>query len=88
MVEVHWSGSAEAYVTPVAPDLVGLVLSDRPRPFPDLLEDFPLLRARVHGAPRGRVRGAGPLRQRSRRRTAGRILLVGDAAWVRRRPDG
>ena len=27
-----------------------------------------------------RVRGAGPLRQRSRRRVAGRVLLVGDAA--------
>ncbi|GAA4547569.1 hypothetical protein GCM10023175_32060 [Pseudonocardia xishanensis] len=28
----------------------------------------------------GGVRGAGPLRQGSRRRVAGRVLLVGDAA--------
>ena len=30
--------------------------------------------------PATQVRGAGPLRQRSRRRVAGRVLLVGDAA--------
>ena len=36
--------------------------------------------ARLAGRDRARVRGAGPLRQRSRRRVAGRVLLVGDAA--------
>jgi flavin-dependent dehydrogenase len=80
-VDVHWSSSAEAYVTPVGPDLVGVaILSDRPRPFEEMLLEFPRLHARVDGVSRTRVRGAGPLRQRSRQRTAGRILLVGDAA--------
>ncbi len=80
-VEVHWSAMGEAYVTPVADDLIGLaVLSDARRPFDDLLASFPALAARVVGEPATRVRGAGPLRQRARRRVAGRVLLVGDAA--------
>jgi flavin-dependent dehydrogenase len=80
-VEVHWAASSEAYVTPVAPDLVGVaVLSDRRRPFGELLADHPRLPARVTDAVTTDVRGAGPLRQRSRRRVAGRTLLVGDAA--------
>ena len=49
--------------------------------FDDWLEEFPELRERVAGSRTGvRVRGAGPLRQRARRRVAGRALLVGDAA--------
>lgn len=80
-VEVYWSRHAEAYVTPVADRLVGLaVLSGARRPFGDLLADFPELLDRVGGEPTGPVRGAGPLRQRARRRVAGRVLLVGDAA--------
>ena len=38
------------------------------------------LAERLAGAPASRVLGAGPLRQRSRRRVAGRVLLVGDAS--------
>ena len=80
-VEVHWSRTSEAYVTPVADDLVGIaVLTDSSRPFPDLLAEHPLLAERLGGAEWQRVRGAGPLRQRSSRRTFGRVLLVGDAA--------
>ncbi|WP_299052237.1 NAD(P)/FAD-dependent oxidoreductase [uncultured Nocardioides sp.] len=80
-VEVHWSDVGEAYVTPVAPDLVGLaVLTADRRPLADLLRSFPALAARVAGAEPGPVRGAGPLRQRTRARVAGRVLLVGDAA--------
>jgi flavin-dependent dehydrogenase len=80
-VEVHWSDAAEAYVTPVADDLVGVaVLSARRAPFTELLATFPLLGARLAGAPTGPVLGAGPLRQTVRRRVAGRVLLVGDAA--------
>ena len=80
-VDVHWSTSAEAYVTPVADDLVGVaILSDRTRPFEEMLREFPELHARLDGETLSRVRGAGPLRQRSRHRTAGRVLLVGDAA--------
>ncbi|MFE2944184.1 NAD(P)/FAD-dependent oxidoreductase [Streptomyces sp. NPDC059255] len=83
-VEVHWSATGEdgeAYVTPVAPDLVGVaVLSTVRRGYDDHLAAFPELRARLAGAPAGAVRGAGPLRRRVRHRTAGRVLLVGDAA--------
>jgi len=79
-VEVHWSRRAEAYVTPVDDDLVGVaVLGDAGSRFEDLIDDFPLLQQRLTG-PRTRVLGAGPLRQRARARSAGRVLLVGDAA--------
>ncbi|MFC8917809.1 NAD(P)/FAD-dependent oxidoreductase [Streptomyces sp. NPDC047821] len=81
-VEVHWSGGGEAYVTPVAEDLVGVaVLSGARRPYEAHLAHFPELAARLRGgeAVNG-VRGAGPLRQRVRGRVAGRVLLVGDAA--------
>jgi flavin-dependent dehydrogenase len=80
-VEVHWSPVGEAYVTPVAGDRVGVaVLSTVRRPLPDLLRSFPRLLAHLGEAPVGTVRGAGPLRQRARRRVVGRVLLVGDAA--------
>jgi flavin-dependent dehydrogenase len=80
-VEVHWGRHAEAYVTPVAPDQVGLaVLSADRRPFAELLAELPALAARVAGHPMSRVRGAGPLRQRVRHRVRGRVLLVGDAS--------
>jgi flavin-dependent dehydrogenase len=80
-VEVHWSRVGEAYVTPVAPDLVGVaVLSSERRPLADLLPHFAALADRVDGQRLTRVRGAGPLRQRARRRVAGRVLLVGDAS--------
>jgi flavin-dependent dehydrogenase len=79
-VEVHWSPRAEAYVTPVAHDLVGVaVLTEAGTRFDDVLAHFPVLRDRLSG-PRSRVLGAGPLRQRARTRSAGRVLLVGDAA--------
>jgi flavin-dependent dehydrogenase len=80
-VEVHWAARAEAYVTPVADECVGVaLLVDEGGDYDDLLADFPRLRERLGGAASTRVLGAGPLRQRSRRRSAGRVLLVGDAA--------
>ncbi|MFJ5102753.1 NAD(P)/FAD-dependent oxidoreductase [Streptomyces sp. NPDC088554] len=86
-VEVHWpssrghAGAGEAYVTPVADDLVGVaVLSTVRRGYDDHLAGFPQLLARLDGEPATAVRGAGPLRQRVRSRSAGRVLLVGDAA--------
>jgi flavin-dependent dehydrogenase len=80
-VEVYWSAAAEAYVTPVAPDCVGVaVLSATRAPFPQLLTGFPELRARLQNAATGPIHGAGPLRQHVRGRVAGRVLLVGDAA--------
>jgi flavin-dependent dehydrogenase len=81
-VEVHWATGAEAYLTPVAPDLLGVaVLGTAGRPFDQQLNAFPGLRDRLAGTdPVGEVLGAGPLRQRVRGRVAGRVLLVGDAA--------
>lgn len=80
-VEVHWAPDAEVYVTPVAPDLVGIaLLTGRRSPFTEQLRSFPALLDRVSDTPLSSVRGAGPLRQRSQRRVAGRVLLVGDAA--------
>ncbi|WP_344173720.1 hypothetical protein [Kribbella lupini] len=82
LVEVYWSSLGEAYVTPVADDLVGVaVLTSARGSFDDHLRAFPRLRARLGDAPPASgVLGAGPLRQRVRRRVAGRVLLVGDSA--------
>lgn len=82
LVEVYWSRLGEAYVTPVADDLVGVaVLTSERGTFESHLDAFPLLKRRLKGAqPASSVMGAGPLRQRVRARTAGRVLLVGDAA--------
>lgn len=80
-VEVHWSAGAEAYVTPVGPDLVGVaVLTSARGSFAEHLRRFPVLGERLGTVgTAGDVLGAGPLRQRVRRRVAGRVLLVGDA---------
>lgn len=82
LVEVHWAAGAEAYVTPVAADLVGVaILGGAHGDFASRLAAFPALRSRLAGAePAGEVRGAGPLRQDVRRRSAGNVLLVGDAS--------
>jgi flavin-dependent dehydrogenase len=80
-VEVYWAGDAEAYVTPVADDCVGVaILTSRKGRFDDHIESFPALKDRLRGHDHGHDRAAGPLRQRVRSRVAGRVLLVGDAA--------
>jgi flavin-dependent dehydrogenase len=80
-VEVHWGRDLEAYVTPVAPDLVGVaLLTSRRAPFADQLRQFPALHERLPDEAVTATRGAGPLLQRSGARVAGRVLLVGDAA--------
>lgn len=81
-VEVHWGRRAEAYVTPVAADTIGVAFLTRERlGYDELLEDFPELRRRLDGvAPVTSVRGSGALRQRSTARVSGRVLLVGDAS--------
>jgi len=82
LVEVHWGPHVEAYVTPVADDTVGIALLCPPHTdFDATLAALPDLAAHVAGAPTiGALRGAGPLRQTTSRRTAGRIRLVGDAS--------
>jgi len=79
-VEVHWAASTEAYVTPVAPDRVGVALLTSARgSFDHHLARFPALRSRLATREGGEVMGAGPLRQRAVSRVNGRVLLVGDA---------
>lgn len=82
LVEVHWGPRSEAYVTPVADDLVGVALLGPPGTDVDAaLADFPELAGRLAGAEAvGTVRGAGPLLQRTTARSTGRIRLVGDAS--------
>jgi flavin-dependent dehydrogenase len=82
-VEVHWADGAEAYVTPVARDEVGVALlwQGDGGSLPTLLARFPALEARLAGAePASDARGAGPFWQRARSRFSGRVALVGDAA--------
>ncbi|MER5872758.1 NAD(P)/FAD-dependent oxidoreductase [Streptomyces sp. NPDC002044] len=81
LVEVHWADRCEAYVTPLAPDRIGVaLLTSEHAPFDVQLARFPLLARRLSGAGGTAVRGAGPLRQGARVRVAGRVLFVGDAA--------
>jgi flavin-dependent dehydrogenase len=87
LVEVHWTPGAEAYVTPVSADVVGIGLlfgrtdQDAGGDFEARLSAFPALLDRLSGAPpASEVRGAGPMRQDVRRRVYGRVLLVGDAS--------
>ncbi len=82
LIEVHWTRHAEVYVTPVAPDTVGIaVLGPTHTSFDDALAVIPELAGRLKGhAFASDLRGAGPLQQRARARHSGRVLLVGDAA--------
>ena len=86
-VEIHLSPFAEAYVTPVGPNEVGvaiLYLADAPAPGPGdpftrWMGAFPALAERL-GEPASEARGAGPFEQRVRTPQCGRVLLIGDAA--------
>ncbi len=80
-VEVHWTRSAEVYVTPVGDRLVGVAVLGGPGLDYDTVLDEVGLSGRLSAAQAAStLRGAGPFRQRAVRRTAGRVLLVGDAA--------
>lgn len=82
-VEVYWADAAEAYVTPVGPDEIGVAILGRGNQmrFDALLARFPQLQSRLAGArATSSARGAGPFRQRARRRVGDGVALVGDAA--------
>jgi flavin-dependent dehydrogenase len=81
-VEVYYGPTAELYVTPVDEDEVGVaMLSARQVDFDDAVAAIPRLAERLEGMPLASSRrGAGPFRQRTRARTAGRVLLVGDSS--------
>ena len=91
-VEVYWTEGAEAYVTPVDDQLVGVAIlfdaktasrepavNETGNRYERLLKRFPTLFERLH-SPCTAVRGAGPFERRVRSRVAGRVMLVGDAA--------
>jgi flavin-dependent dehydrogenase len=88
-VEVYWTAEAEAYVTPVADNLVGVAILFSGEPLPEghgaeqrynlLLKAFPDLAKRL-GNPVTSVRGSGPFERRLSGRQQGRVLLIGDAA--------
>lgn len=82
LVEVHWSAGAEAYVTPVDEHTVGVaVLGGRPLDVDEIIAGIPELSGRLGGAVAvSDPRGAGPLLQRARSRSSGRVLLAGDAS--------
>lgn len=81
-VEVHYAVDAELYVTPVGENLVGIAMLGSARAdFNRALASVPAVAERLVGAAvASERRGAGPFRQRTRARVAGRVLLVGDAS--------
>jgi flavin-dependent dehydrogenase len=82
-VEVHWGEGAEAYVTPVSEDEVGVAVlwHERAPSWEAMLSRFEQLDERLRGAEAiSSIQGAGPFRRRPSRVTAGRIALVGDAS--------
>lgn len=82
-VEVHWGDRAQAFVTPVASDEVGVALlwGGDGGSFASHLARFPALAARLAGTETvSETRGAGPFWQAARARFAGCVALVGDAA--------
>jgi len=82
LIEIHWAARAEAYVTPLAPDLVGVsLLGGRRTDFDETIASIPALAARLPGLSSSTgLKGAGPFRQRAVAPSRGRVLLVGDAS--------
>ena len=82
LIEVHWNRLGELYVTPTADGMVGVaLLAKQHTGFDEALAASPRLAERLRGAePASELRGAGPLRQQTTARTAGRVMLVGDAS--------
>ena len=82
-VEIYWGDGCQIYVTPVAPDEVGIALLTRnpKQRIDDALAQFPGLAARLRGAPQiSSERGGETVSRTLRRVTRGNIALVGDAS--------
>jgi flavin-dependent dehydrogenase len=82
LIEVHYTGDAEIYITPVAENEVGVaILGRKGLNLPRALSTVPELANRLHdAAPASALLGAGPFPQKTTRRTSGRVLLVGDSS--------
>jgi flavin-dependent dehydrogenase len=82
-VEIHWGNGCQIYVTPVAPDEVGVaLLSHDPKlRVTQALAQFPTLASRLDGAPEtSSERGALTGSRRLVRVTKKNIALIGDAS--------
>jgi flavin-dependent dehydrogenase len=82
-VEVYWTAGAEAYVTPVGENEIGVALLRGPAElhFDEMLGRIPELAERLAGAAlTSKMRGAGPFHQRTRGVCRGKVALVGDAS--------
>jgi len=82
LIEVHYTRDTEIYITPVADDEVGVAILGKKGLNLDIaLQEVPELRDRLHGAlPSSTLRGSGSFPQKTTRRTAGRVMLVGDSS--------
>jgi len=86
-VEIHWGTGCQIYVTPVAPDEVGVALLSRDPKLRvmDALAQFPMLASRLEGAPessseRGALTGSRRLIRTTARITTNNVALIGDAS--------
>jgi flavin-dependent dehydrogenase len=82
-VEIYWGDGCQAYITPVAPDEVGVaVLSRNPKlRVREALRRFPALFSKLDGAPESSAeRGSLTATRRLRRVSRGSVALVGDAS--------
>ena len=84
-VEVYWSEHAEAYVTPVSDNLVGVAIlyakahAPPKDKYESLLSLFPELQEKL-SQPCTALSGSGPFERRTKTPVQKRILLVGDSA--------
>lgn len=82
-VEIYWGESCQVYITPVAPDEVGVALLSRDPKLRvgNALTQFPALAAKLYAAPdSSSERGALTASRRLRRVTRGNVALIGDAS--------
>jgi menaquinone-9 beta-reductase len=82
-VEIHWGNDCQIYVTPVAPDEVGVALLSRDPKLRvmEALAQFPTLASRLEGAPESSSeRGALTGSRRLIRTTRSNVALIGDAS--------
>src|SRR5262249_22324806 len=83
-VEIYWGEKAQAYVTPVGEEEVGVVRISRDASvgFAEMEEEFPRLARRLREAEGvvGSDRGAVTMTRRLRRVYRGNVVLIGDAS--------
>lgn len=82
-VEIYWGSQDQAYVTPVGRNEVCIALISRRKfkSFDDGLSEFPVLAARLKGAPSTtRPRGAMSISRKLKQVCRGNVALIGEAS--------